>query len=58
MHQVVTPLEPPALGTTDAVVTARERWEIPESGRTGGIEARPPEYERRVVGFFERALLS
>jgi uncharacterized protein len=32
-------------------------WEIPESGHTGGIEARPREYERRVVGFFDRALL-
>jgi uncharacterized protein len=31
-------------------------WEIPESGHVGGIEARPAEYERRVVGFFDRAL--
>jgi uncharacterized protein len=31
-------------------------WEIPESGHTGGIEARPQEYERRVVGFFDEAL--
>jgi hypothetical protein len=31
-------------------------WEIPESGHTGGIEARPAEYERRVVGFFDRSL--
>jgi uncharacterized protein len=31
-------------------------WEIPESGHTGGIEARPDEYERRVVGFFDEAL--
>jgi uncharacterized protein len=31
-------------------------WEIPESGHTGGIEARPAEYERRVVAFFDRAL--
>jgi dienelactone hydrolase len=31
-------------------------WEIPESRHTGGIEARPAEYERRVVGFFDRAL--
>jgi uncharacterized protein len=31
-------------------------WEIPESGHTGGIEARPEEYERRVVGFFDRSL--
>jgi uncharacterized protein len=32
-------------------------WEIPESGHVGGLEARPAEYERRVVGFFDRALL-
>jgi hypothetical protein len=32
-------------------------WEIPESSHTGGIEARPREYERRVIGFFDRALL-
>jgi uncharacterized protein len=31
-------------------------WEIPESRHTGGIEARPAEYERRVVGFFDRSL--
>ncbi|MET0769578.1 MAG: alpha/beta hydrolase [Solirubrobacteraceae bacterium] len=34
----------------------KELWEIPESGHTGGIEARPAEYERRVVGFFDRSL--
>jgi fermentation-respiration switch protein FrsA (DUF1100 family) len=32
-------------------------WEIPESKHTGGLDARPVEYERRVVGFFDRALL-
>jgi uncharacterized protein len=32
-------------------------WEIPESKHTGGIEARPVEYERRVVRFFDNALL-
>jgi dienelactone hydrolase/uncharacterized membrane protein len=32
-------------------------WEIPESRHTGGIEARPVEYERRVVSFFDEALL-
>jgi hypothetical protein len=31
-------------------------WEIPESGHVGGLEARPEEYERRVVGFFDEAL--
>ena len=32
-------------------------WEIPGAGHTGGLEARPEEYERRVVGFFDAALL-
>jgi uncharacterized protein len=33
------------------------RWELPEAGHTGAIRARPTEYERRVVGFFDAALL-
>jgi hypothetical protein len=33
-----------------------ELWEIPESKHVQGIKARPAEYERRVVGFFDRAL--
>ena len=32
-------------------------WEIPESSHVGGMDARPVEYERRVVGFFDEALL-
>ncbi len=35
----------------------KQVWEIPEAAHTGGIAARPREYERRVVGFFDRALL-
>ncbi len=31
-------------------------WEIPEARHMGGIDARPREYERRVVGFFDAAL--
>jgi uncharacterized protein len=31
-------------------------WEIPESKHTGGMDARPVEYERRVVGFFDDSL--
>jgi hypothetical protein len=27
------------------------------SGHVGGIAAQPKEYERRIVGFFDRALL-
>ena len=33
-----------------------ELWEIPESDHVGGLTARPAEYERRVVGFLDRAL--
>jgi fermentation-respiration switch protein FrsA (DUF1100 family) len=32
-------------------------WEIPEAHHTRGYEARPHQYEQRVVGFFDRALL-
>jgi len=32
-------------------------WEVPGAGHVGGINARPKEYERRVIGFFDRALL-
>jgi hypothetical protein len=32
-------------------------WEIPESKHVGGLQARPQEYERRVVGIFNDALL-
>jgi uncharacterized protein len=35
----------------------KQIWEIPEAGHTDGIAARPQEYERRVVGFFDRTLL-
>ncbi|HEX6725669.1 MAG TPA: alpha/beta fold hydrolase [Gaiella sp.] len=35
----------------------KELWEVPGSGHIGGTEAQPREYERRIVGFFDRALL-
>ena len=31
-------------------------WEIPESRHVAGQTARPQEYERRVIGFFDKAL--
>jgi dipeptidyl aminopeptidase/acylaminoacyl peptidase len=31
-------------------------WEIPGAGHVGGIRTHAAEYERRVVGFFDRAL--
>jgi dienelactone hydrolase len=35
----------------------KQIWEVPDSGHVGGITAHPHEYERRVVQFFDRALL-
>ena len=35
----------------------KQIWEVPGSKHMGGIEAQPEEYERRVVGFFDEALL-
>jgi uncharacterized protein len=35
----------------------KEIWEVPGSGHMKGIEAQPQDYERRVVGFFDRTLL-
>jgi dienelactone hydrolase len=32
-------------------------WEIPEAHHTSGFEARPHQYEQRVTGFFDHALL-
>ena len=32
-------------------------WRIPEATHTGGLDARPDEYEQRVIGFFDSALL-
>ncbi len=32
-------------------------WEIPGAGHTSGIRAQPEEYERRVIAFFDQALL-
>ena len=32
-------------------------WKVQSSKHTGGIDVRPAEYERRVIAFFDRALL-
>jgi fermentation-respiration switch protein FrsA (DUF1100 family) len=34
-----------------------ELWELPEVNHTAAIRERPREYEQRVIGFFDRALL-
>jgi fermentation-respiration switch protein FrsA (DUF1100 family) len=41
----------------DAAREPKEIWLVPGAGHTNGIEDRPDEYERRVVGFFDEALL-
>jgi uncharacterized protein len=41
----------------EAAREPKEIWLVPGAGHTGGIEAQPAEYERRVVGFFDDALL-
>jgi hypothetical protein len=33
-------------------------WKVPGSAHTGGIDARPAEYEQRVIAFFDNALLN
>jgi uncharacterized protein len=43
-------------GYADAAGESATLWEIPESTHVGGLDARPDEYERRVVGFFDEAL--
>ena len=41
----------------EAARAPKQIWEVPEGGHTGGIDARPREYERRVVRFLDGALL-
>ena len=40
-----------------AAKTPRAFWRIPEAGHTAGFAARPREYARRLVAFFDAALL-
>jgi hypothetical protein len=35
----------------------KQIWRVPGAEHTGGLEAQPAEYERRVVAFFDEALL-
>jgi len=53
------PAEKPAnTGFYAAAHGEKEIWEVPGSGHIGGVDAQPVEYERRVVGFFDRTLLA
>jgi hypothetical protein len=40
----------------EAASEPKELWAA-EGGHTGAIDVEPPEYERRVIAFFDRALL-
>jgi uncharacterized protein len=35
----------------------KQLWQVPGAEHTGGLKAQPAEYERRVVDFYDRALL-
>ncbi len=40
----------------DAAGEPKELWLVPGAEHTGGLDAQPEEYERRVTAFFDRAL--
>ena len=40
----------------EAAKDPKSIWEVPNAGHTGGLEAQPEEYERRIVGFFDRTI--
>ena len=46
-----------AATTTRPRPSPKQLWEVPRGGHVGGIDVFPREYERRVVGFFDDALL-
>jgi uncharacterized protein len=50
--------EPANRAFYEAAGQPKEIWEVPGSGHIGGTEARPREYERRIVAFFDRFLLA
>jgi fermentation-respiration switch protein FrsA (DUF1100 family) len=47
----------PNLGFYSVAGEPKEIWEVPDGQHIAGLETRPQEYERRVVGFFDRTLL-
>src|SRR5918999_2669164 len=47
----------PNHGFYDAAREPKQIWEVPGGQHIAGITTKPKEYERRVVGFFDRALL-
>jgi uncharacterized protein len=47
----------PNQGFYDAAREPKQIWEVPDGQHIAGITTRPEDYERRVIGFFDRALL-
>ena len=47
----------PNQGFYDAAGEPKEIWEVHGAQHVGGITTRPAEYERRVIAFFDQALL-
>jgi uncharacterized protein len=41
----------------DAAGPPKALWEVPSAGHTAALSTRRQEYERRIIGFFDRALL-
>lgn len=41
----------------DAAGEPKQLWEVPGAGHIQGLVTQPEEYERRVIGFFDEALL-
>ena len=41
----------------DAAAEPKQIWEVPEASDIDGLDTQPEEYERRVVDFFDAALL-
>jgi uncharacterized protein len=48
----------PNQGFYAAAGEPKEIWEVPGAQHVGGITTEPAEYERRVIAFFDRTLLS
>ena len=48
----------PNKGFYEAAGEPKEIWEVPNGQHIAGITTEPQEYERRVIGFFDGALLS
>jgi hypothetical protein len=49
--------EKPNRGFYDVAGDPKVIWEVPEAQHVAGLETHPREYERRVIGFFDDALL-